>query len=233
MKKATAQNGFASASNGLLTNAEINQDVALRAKLQDDLPSPTKVLCSPDAADCQVTINTLRSDGRRHKDSNRLYASGTNQLSRRLFEEKSPAAVPGFASASDFASASAVSPQKKPSTKRSFGMLGGDEKKRSIDLTGGGGMEVTIGGSQQSVVSNSVVTSDELRPYRVAVIRRMKEKPSERGSLQRLHGILSGREDQEGVNIRTIAFDSIDTQENWTDEYRLNEIIDVMISFFE
>ena len=128
----------------------------------------------------------------------------------------------------------AVGHNKKPPTKRSFAVLGGETpRKKSIDLTGGGGgIEVSVG-SHQSVVSNAVINSDQLRPYRVAIIRRMKEKPSKRGSLQRLHGILSGREDEEGVNIRTIAFDSVNTEDNWTDEYRLNEIIDVMISFFE
>ena len=61
----------------------------------------------------------------------------------------------------------------------------------------------------------------------------MQEKSAERSSLQRLHGILSGRDDDEAVNIRTIAFDSIGFNENWTEEFKLNEMIDVMVSFFQ
>ena len=85
--------------------------------------------------------------------------------------------------------------------------------------------------SLQTSSTDSMVW-DQLRPFRVALINRIKEKPSEKKQLQRLHGILSGvRDDPNAVNVTTIAFDTIGMDEKWNEEYRLNEIIDIMMSF--
>ena len=63
-QKAMNQNGFASAGLGILTNEEINQDIAARAQLQMNLPSPTRLLKHPSTGET-VSINKLRSEKKR------------------------------------------------------------------------------------------------------------------------------------------------------------------------
>ena len=228
------QNGLASASNGILTNLEINQDVAMRAELQNNLPLPTKVICSPDASEAaaMMSINSLRPGQQKNSDTNRLYASGTNALSRRLFHESSPKSAFG-----------PPSPIRRTAVKRPSSVVGSPKKMSPQECRDRPFSAVDPSMLKHQLPSDAAVAFksstdnfkqlDELRPFRVAIIRRMQEKTSERVSLQRLHGILSGRDDDEGDNIKTIAFDSIGSNKNWTEEFKLNEIIDVMISFLD
>ena len=227
------QNGLASASNGILTNVEINQDVAMRAELQNNLPLPTKVVRSPEDSESAVlmSINSLRPGQQKNSDTNRLYASGTNALSRRLFHESSPKSAFG-----------PPSPIRNTAMKRPSSVVGSPRKLSppkyrdrpfsAVDPCMLKHHPSDAADALKNTVDDSKVL-DQLRPFRVAIIRRMQEKSTERVSLQRLHGILLGRDDDEGDNIKTIAFDSIGFDDNWTEEFKLNEIIDVMISFFK
>ena len=50
-------------------------------------------------------------------------------------------------------------------------------------------------------------------------------------NLRRLYAILSGGEDELSQTIVTIAFDSAGFDERWNKEFRLNELVDIMLSF--
>lgn len=210
-RKAMDQNGLASASsNGILTNAEINQDIALRAKLQSNLPVPSRVICSPDAPMASVSINALRPGRQKNGDTNRLYASGTNNLSRQRFQESSMSKSAFGMSKSAFGP---PSPIRKTAVKRSSSALGSPKKfqeQNHQQVRPLSAVDPYMMSKQSSASTCCDLTTsidersvlEQLRPYRIAIIRRMQVKQSERGSLQRLHGILSGRKDDEGDNIR-------------------------------
>ena len=243
-KKAMDQNGLASVSYGLLTNTEVNQDIALRNTMQDSLPVATHLVPVPDSAGGEsVSINSLRKGRKATLASQRVYNNNLDRdLSRKLFSpgvddhssccggENPKSSCPPVRKPSPPPPTRRPSPHaRRPSPPTTFDPLIGSNITRPMSRLGSVGEEA----------STSVVTLtseyERFRSFRLAVVNRMRDQkcltPEQRKPLRRLHSILSGSVDDEALTISTIAIDAIAESRDWSSEFNRNQTIDVMLSF--
>ena len=231
-KAAMDRNGIASFTSGILTNEALNLDTATRVSVQDACPELSRTVTIPGSNE-KVPINSLRKGGKRNPDLNRVYANLDIDINRQLFEEREdilksspqkkehPNSVGGVPFLS---SPHAKSPPRK---KR-------DTSRVDVDLVSEKPPALSATNTNSRKSSAAL---EQLRPFRMAIVNRMKDKKEmlrdEKKNLQRLYAILSGVQNELSQTIVTIAFDSVGfDDQQWTEEFKLNEMIDIMLSFF-
>ena len=222
-------NGLAKFTSGILTNEELNLDTATRMSLQDAFPELSRTVKIPGSEE-RNGINSLRKGGKRNPDLNRVYGSGLDtDVNRQLYQTREET--------------SKTSPHRN---KNSVAFLPSPHakslprKKRDtctvVDLVSEKTEDPDSEHTAPGVSNTSVMAFEELRPFRMAIVARMKDmkqmSSEEKKNLRKVYGILSGDQCELSQTIVTIAFDSVGYDDQWMEPYKLNEMIDIMLSFF-
>ena len=246
-KNAATQNGLASMSHGLLTNSEMNDDVAMRSELQDHLPNPSRLVVL-DGAD--VPIDSLRKGKKKTNDSNKFYNNDLDPNIRREFSFPTPPHhhPPAIELMKDEKRTSAdvvpppsihrFSPPRKQITHHAAGESLFIQRQRTHH--NGVYYPTTTSIAGESTIPASITTAQPInyecfRTYRIAIVNRIVDQAEsseqEFMSLNRLHDILSGTpEDPAACTIITMAHDQMATgDDRWSDEVRISININNML----
>ena len=231
-KAAMDRNGIASFTSGILTNEALNLDTATRVSVQDAIPELSRTVTIP-GSDEKVGINSLRKGGKRNPDLNRVYANNLDaDVNRQLFQDREDIFKSNSPQKKELPnSVGGVPHAKSPPRKKR------DTSRVDVDLVSSEKPPAFISAVKNAnSCESSAALLEQLRPFRMAIVNRMKDKKEmltdNKKKLQQLYAILSGVQNDLSQTIVTIASDSVEFDNQWTEEFKLNEMIDVMLSFF-
>ena len=228
-------NGLANFTSGILTNEELNLDTATRMSLQDAVPELSKTVKIPGSEE-KVGINSLRKGGKRNPDLNRVYGNDLDpEYNRQLYQTRREQETSKTSRHGKNYSAVTFLPPS-PNAKSP------PRKKRDtscptvVDLVSEKNEDPEHSTAQGGVSDTPASSFEDLRPFRMAIVARMKDmkqmSSEDKKNLRRVYGILSGVQCELSQTIVTIAFDSVGFDDQWMEPYKLNKIIDIMLSFF-